>query len=135
MAISSMLALSLLYRGTREKWVQMVLEAGTKECRDNGESVPFLMPTYGRPWHALTLLEMGKWEECERAFNANQWFSDMVRFQQTGAFEAFAAMMFLAKGNTLRGVPRKGAMETAHYWGEKALEKTIRLLKTYQFWI
>lgn len=125
-AVSSMLALSILYRGAGVQWVNKVLEAGIKECRDNGESVPFLMPTYGRPWHALALLEMGKWEVCERAFNAQEWFSDMVRFQQTGTFETFAAMLFLGKGNALDGQQRKSALEIAHLWGERALGKATK---------
>ena len=130
-ALSAILALNLLYRG-KTVFARWTLEGGIKDCRNNGAEFQVLLPTYGRPWHALILLETGQWQRCEEAFETDEWGSEMVRFRQTGFFEVLAAMMFLAKARTASGVVRDKALASAAGWSDKAL----RLAKNgaYQWW-
>jgi hypothetical protein len=131
--VFSVLALSALYRGAWQWRVRFLLDIGIKECRNNGDKVPFLLPTYGRPWHVLTLLETGGWEICERAIEAGDWaYEDMERFKQTGNFEALKAKVYLAKSQAGNGTARSHSLERAREAADEALR--LARLGGYRWW-
>ncbi len=134
-ALSSMLALTQLYRGAGIGMVDYTLNSGSNACRDQKADFQFLMPTWGRPWHALALLEMGQWQICEKAITeraGEEWKTDIIRYQQTGFFELLAAKTYLMKAKTLKGSDSKKALVSAKDYATQALDKTKA--GAYRWW-
>lgn len=132
-ALSSMLALTQVYRGKSDFRVNhLTLTSGIKECRNNGADFKFLMPSYGRPWHALTLLEMGQWQTCAQAIESGEWDEKLFRYQQTGFFELLTAKTLLAKAATLTGNAKSRALASASESAAVAMAQAEK--GAYRWW-
>lgn len=124
-AVFSILALSILYRTNSVRWAKSLLSIGKRQCRKHGDQLTYLMPAFGRLWHAIALLEMGDWKTCEKAIRNNEWKSDILRYQQTGSFELLAARTFALKAASSNSDDRLKIAADANIYLERAFELSI----------
>ena len=112
--LTGSLVATALWRQGRTLRAQVVLKMTLAACSRMKGAQVLLAPGLGSPWHALLLLDMGRWQDVERALEAGDLDEGLKRHRET-------AMPQLIRGRVLSAKARFAKNQTRTMLASEAL--------------
>jgi|GEM_PF-3782074 len=130
--LTGALVATVLWRQGRTWRAQMILKMTVASCTKMKGQPVLLAPGLGSPWHALLLLDMGHWQEVERALEAGDLDETLKRHRETAAPQLIRGRVLAAKAQSSPKKLRESLSSEAMVLLQSGLQQVERLRFRWQ---